>query len=322
MKRNGLTKITGKKINNPFIKEKSNKRFKKRCIFCLIFSLLFAFSLIYLLFFTRIFLIKNIKIDGLTRVSKEEVEKIVKEQLDTKNVGIFPEKNIIVFSKKKLIKSLNSYNFSKIIIKKGLFSSIKIEIEEREIAYILKESGSFYYLDKEANIISEQKICIENIEEQPLDYVENINAEEISTSTENTVNSDEQTRKCQIAEEDFLKDKYYPLIESLDQRVDLERKYAKISKEYLNFATRLYNDLGIESDFRVKNFIIDESKDTIKIRLFNDVLVFFSLKDDYEVQRGRFLVLRDQYLLKNDHKNALNELEYIDIRYGDKIYYK
>lgn len=319
MSRTELTKITGKRINNPFIKEKSNKRFKKRCLYCLVTGSIVLIFLIYLVFFTQIFVIKNIKINGLSRINQEEIEKIVQDQVDSGKTFIFPQKNVVFFNKQELIEKMNVYNFSKLDIKKGPFSGIKINIEEREIAYILEEGSAFYYLDNQANLVLEQKVCpdIENSE-----YIE-VNQDNLASTSQETLENIEKRlleaeNECLKLKEEALKSNYYyPIIENTEKIsiIDFDKKQAKISKEYLGFILEIYDKLGIETDFRVKKFIIDQSN-TVKVKLYNNILVFFSLKYDFEPQIKRFIVLRDSY------KGKLNDVEYIDVRYGDKIYFR
>lgn len=323
MANRGLTKINKKKINNPFIREKTNKRFKKKCrIIC--FSLFIFIALfIYLMLFSGVFTIREIEVDGLRKVESSEIENVVKDQINSSRVLFFSEKNLILFNKTKIVKSLEDYNFSKIIVKKALFGTLRLEIEEREAAYILKENKNYYLLDVSGNIISTHSLCEDEeivISEElgkNQDITEELGADlDTYESNVSTGGQGFQKNECIESISDFLHDNKLPLIENdSSSRLDRDLKYAKISKEYLDFALKLYDDLGIETDFRVKNFIIDESVNTIKVRLFNDILVFFSLKDDYNDQRENFLSLKKEY------KENLRGVEYIDIRYGDKIYY-
>lgn len=331
MAKNNLNKMVGKKINNPFIKQNRNRKFKKRCLICLIFTILFLILVVYLVFFTNIFKIKKIEINDLREVEKSEIEEKVKSQIESKNY-FFPQKNILFFSKTKLLDQLADYNFLEINLKKSLISGLKIKISERELKYILEEDNYLYYLDESANIVKKQEICPDlgtNIDQNPdLDY------NNIASSTDSSDNalSDEEKKKieeeklknCNKLKDELLKDNFYPLIENInknDSKIDLSKKQAKISQEYLNFANKIFNYLGIGDDFRVKKFIIDESHETIKVKLNNDILVLFNLKtnqdeDDQNEQINRFL------LLKKEYRDKLKNVEYIDIRYGDKIYYR
>ncbi|HNV12587.1 MAG TPA: hypothetical protein PK686_00980 [bacterium] len=255
----------------------------------------------------------------MSRINQEEIEKIVQDQVDSGKTFVFPQKNVVFFNKQELIEKMNVYNFSKLDVKKGPFSGIKINIEEREIAYILEEGSTFYYLDNQANLVLEQKVCsdIENSEN-----IE-VNQDNLASTSQETLENIEKRlleaeNECLKLKENILKDNFNPIIENIETSslINFEKKQAKISKEYLDFTKKLYNDLGIESDFRAKKFVIDESRDTIKVKLYNDVLVFFSLKDDYDTQIRRFMMLRNEY------RDKLKGVEYIDIRYGDKIYFR
>jgi len=310
MSRNQLTRMTGKKINNPFIKKNKNKKFRKKCFICLIFSFVLIALFVYFVFFTSFFKIKNIKISDLNKVNENEIENIVQAQIDSRN-SFFSQENILFFNEKELLKQLSDYNFLEVDIKKSLISGLKITILEREVRYILEEGDYFYYLDDLANIVKNKRICFDSIESSQITLAS-------STEEELLALKEKALDDCLKLKNEALKDNYYPVIENIhsNSKIDLDNKKAKISKEYLDFANKIFNDFGIESDFRVKKFIIDEAKDTLKVKLYNDIMVFFSLKDDQESQIKRFL------LLKNEYRDKLKGVEYVDIRYGDKIYYR
>jgi len=310
MSRNQLTRMTGKKINNPFIKKNKNKKFRKKCFICLIFGFVLIALFVYFVFFTSFFKIKNVKISDLNKVNENEIENIVQAQIDSRN-SFFSQENILFFNEKELLKQLSDYNFLEVDIKKSLISGLKITILEREVRYILEEGDYFYYLDDLANIVKNKRICFDSIESSQITLAS-------STEEELLALKEKALDDCLKLKNEALKDNYYPVIENIhsNSKIDLDNKKAKISKEYLDFANKIFNDFGIESDFRVKKFIIDEAKDTLKVKLYNDIMVFFSLKDDQESQIKRFL------LLKNEYRDKLKGVEYVDIRYGDKIYYR
>lgn len=310
MSRNQLTRMTGKKINNPFIKKNKNKKFRKKCFICLIFGFVLIALFVYFVFFTSFFKIKNVKISDLNKVNENEIENIVQAQIDSRN-SFFSQENILFFNEKELLKQLSDYNFLEVDIKKSLISGLKITILEREVRYILEEGDYFYYLDDLANIVKNKRVCFNSSEGSQITLAS-------STEEELLALKEKALDDCLKLKNEALKDNYYPVIENIhsNSKIDLDNKKAKISKEYLDFANKIFNDFGIESDFRVKKFIIDEAKDTLKVKLYNDIMVFFSLKDDQESQIKRFL------LLKNEYRDKLKGVEYVDIRYGDKIYYR
>jgi hypothetical protein len=45
--------------------------------------------------------------------------------------------------------------------------------------------------------------------------------------------------------------------------------------------------------------------------------IFFNIKDDIDKQLAKLVLIRDKELMDNFNKKT-----YIDLRYGDKVYYK
>ena len=67
---------------------------------------------------------------------------------------------------------------------------------------------------------------------------------------------------------------------------------------------------------KIDRFIVD-STDTLKVILVDGPYVMFDLTKDLEKQISKLSVLKDQKL-KSDFFNK----EYIDLRYGDRVYYR
>jgi hypothetical protein len=98
-------------------------------------------------------------------------------------------------------------------------------------------------------------------------------------------------------------------------RISEDQKYAKIDEEYLNFSFKLYNDLNDSSEFGFKKINLDGEYNTIKVQLNNNLELYFSLKNDYNEQISKF------FTLSRERASDLSGKKYIDLRYGDKIFY-
>lgn len=281
---------------------------KKNNIF-LKFILIFVFFvglLVYFLFFSNIFNIKNVQIEGLRRVKVEDVENIINNQKNKKNF-LFSQKNLIIFNKKGLIKSLDEFNFSEISIKKNLLKrSLIIKIKEKDLAIIFLEENNYFFANKDGQIIYYKPDC---------SYLLSLNQDlehNSSSETQNSINLNE----CITINDDFKKDNLSPIIENVgNKKVDDDKKNIKLDSEYINFSINLYNDLSDGSDFGLRKIILDEEYNSIKIKLNNDLELYFSLKNDYSEQISRF------FALKRERGAELQGKKYIDLRYGDKIFY-
>jgi len=94
----------------------------------------------------------------------------------------------------------------------------------------------------------------------------------------------------------------------------------KISLEPANidFAIKLFKELSDKKFSMVINkFFVDNEINVIKIKIDAGPEVYFNTKDDLYSQTANLLDIKNVRM-----KNNFNKLKYIDIRNGDKIYYR
>ncbi len=322
-----------------------SKRKQSNIFLLIIISFFVLIIAILCLLFSRIFNISNVSIEGLKTIDSQKIEKIVSEQEKNK-FFVFSQQNLFLFKKDKLIENLSDFNFVSIKINKKIFKrSLIIKIEERQPAIIFLENGVYFIADKEGNIIDYRPSCqaisdinTENnkIESTSTDII--ASSTEISTSTDvattstttilnidipdNTNNNSDTFLKtldpntCITIDDNYKRDNLYPIIENIsNDKIDENRKNIDISSEYIDFCLKLYNDIGENVDFGLKSIVLDESYNSVKIRLNNGPEVYFNLKNDYTEQVNSLLILEKE--LKGD----LQGKKYIDLRYGDKIFF-
>ena len=280
--------------------------------------------------FSNFFNIRNIEIKGLFRIDQAGIENIVLEQKNNKKFFIKQE-NLIFFNKNNLIKSLEEYNFKNVYVEKKLLKrALNIDIEERTQSFIFLEDNIYFFADSNSYIIDSSYSC--NYIEELKSKIKPVIIDSNSSSTEEYIaineidNTDknegyreiisENSNNCLTLDEDYKKENLYPIIENIGQnKVSDDRKSIKLDQGYIDFAIKLYNDIDISGDFGLKNVILDEEYNTVKIKLNNDLEVYFSFKNEYSDQISRFFVL------KKELGEDLRGKKYIDLRYGDKIFY-
>ncbi|EKE14506.1 MAG: hypothetical protein ACD_12C00464G0004 [uncultured bacterium] len=138
---------------NPlFPKEKKRMVTTFRKFFYSFLFLVFLVTTIYFLFFSIIFEVKEVKIEGNRFISSKNIENIIKETLGAKRFLIFKQNNILFFSKKKAHQDL----VNKIQEKQALVDAkitkiypdtLKISINERIPRLVLLSSGKRYFID-------------------------------------------------------------------------------------------------------------------------------------------------------------------------------
>ncbi len=114
-----------------------------------------------------------------------------------------------------------------------------------------------------------------------------------------------------------IKQKQYPLIENLSQDKINNRKIS-VDLEKVNFIINLFSQFKKQAkDIDIEKFKIDSEFNTVKVTLKEGVELYFNVKDDINKQIEKLLTIRNQRLKDDFFKKT-----YIDLRYGDRVYYR
>jgi hypothetical protein len=95
-------------------------------------------------------------------------------------------------------------------------------------------------------------------------------------------------------------------------------KKVSLDKTYLFFCLNLAKKTGEQGIATDSVFLINEQEKTIRIHLTDGPQVYFNVENDLNAQFEKLTVL----LTEKFNPNDLKKLDYIDLRFGDKIYYK
>ncbi len=264
-----------KNLKNPFFH--SNKSVKKsRTIgigfYIAGFAVVIGF-IFYGLFLSPLFLINNIKINGLGRLPESAISQRLWDQTAKKSIWPLKQKSLILFDSKEAEEDLmTNFNFSKIKINKKLFNTISVDIEERPYAFIWQEQGTNYYSDSKGFIIRDSVVSPDDLNKFPV----------ISNETPNTF---------------------------------IENDYLKIDANYLTFIFSLKSLTEKNSEFGVSRYLISQELNTVKVLFQNGLLAYFSIKDDTGKQMDKLVVVKKEKI-----KDNLSKINYVDLRYGDKVY--
>jgi len=265
-----------KDLQNPFFKKKKkgSVKIKKSWFkFCLVLILAGLIFLIWFFLSAKFFEIKEIRIEGLTRFSEEEISMYVTEQENNTRLGIFKESNIFLFDKEEVMQNINQeYNFSKLEIRKKLPNILELRIEERPYAFIFQQGEGFYYSSPEGFIFD-----------------------------------------VEVSEE--AKSHYFILENKNEQNLINDNSTINIKDSYIEFIFKLNNLLSEEEELTLDRFIIDQEFNTIKVDFKDGPVVFFNTKTEAESQVGRLTLVKKEKIRDN-----FNRVEYIDLRYGDRIF--
>ncbi|WKZ24393.1 MAG: cell division protein FtsQ/DivIB [Patescibacteria group bacterium] len=152
---------------NPYFKQKKKDGFLKKFwsywqslskrtklrVVVIFFSLII---LSWLFIFSEVFLIKEIKVEGLKHESSSTVSMLARHQSEEKLFKIFPQDRLWVFNKEALREAIMERHpsFLEIKIKKKPLSVLLIEVKEREPVVLWYEGGNYYKADQEGWVVS------------------------------------------------------------------------------------------------------------------------------------------------------------------------
>ena len=132
------------KTKNLSPKELRKRKARKIAIKYSFVFVLFIFAVI-LFLLSPIFYIKNIEVEGNSKISSEQIKALLQINSTT---NIFEESNNKVNAKLKE----NKY-IEKADVRRILPSTLKVNVVEREVEYLLEYANSYAYTDKKGNIL-------------------------------------------------------------------------------------------------------------------------------------------------------------------------
>lgn len=153
-----------KRHHNPFFPKNSRQKsallkkdfsWKARLI-ALLVALLGLFG-VYLLFYSPLFKISKVEINGIEELPKADLEKLIWQQINSSILILAPQTNIFLFNKDRLAQKLEeNHSFEYLNIDKNFYSkSITISLKEKKYSLVWLEDDKYYYASADGAIITE-----------------------------------------------------------------------------------------------------------------------------------------------------------------------
>ncbi len=276
--RKQLLDYNQKRLENPFYsrKKKINHVGGLKTTLTIISFLVVLTSLGWFIFASSYWKINDVSINGLDRMSNDEILKMVRDQLSGRNWLILPQNNLLFFNQEKFLTlARDKYRFQDIQVRKEWPNKLIVGIKEKTLACAWNEGDRYYLLDSEGYVLDDAN---------PLE----------------------------------LKDKNYPLI-SNESTLRIEGGQIKADKNYIGKAQEITDAIRskAQEEISIDRFIVDNDIDTIKLVTTDGVKVYFNTAQNLNNQIEKLLLLKREKL-----KDDFGSKKYIDLRFGDKIYFQ
>jgi len=271
-----------KKLNNPFFRKKEKpKKEKKNHKLLYFLILIFLVALFWLIFCAPFWQIKNIKIEGLTRFDDSEIINIIEPSFGEKRFIFFSNQNLILFQKNKIIENILSDHKFSNVV-------IKKKLPNTLKVTINEKPYSFIYCENDScNYVSIDHYVLDNI-----DLKNENNSQDI--------------------------EKYYIINNETGDSLIKSNNNLNIGEDYLNFITKLDTETtDFIDDFQVLYYIIpDNYFKKILIKTTEGPELIINVNREVREQLEQFSLVKKEMI-----KDKFKELEYIDLRISNKIYF-
>jgi len=120
-------------------------------------------------------------------------------------------------------------------------------------------------------------------------------------------------KEAVVSPEDMSK---YFILENKSSSISInEKNKITLKDDYLNFIFSLNQLLSAYQDLPIEKFIIDQELNSVIVKFINGPAVYFNVKDDLNKQVEYLSLVKKEKIGDN-----FNKTNYIDLRYGSKIF--
>lgn len=296
------SEATTLRLYNPYKTKTTSHGFKIKGSFL---PLIFI-SWIALLLYLPYFRINKITYSGLQIIKPAELDEIINNQLAYKNI-VWPINNYFIFNDSSLQKLLeNKFSVNSIIVTKIFPNSLDIQVQEKTSAGIYDNGEGYYLLDNEGNNIR---------------FLRSITASEFifptgtaTTSLRSMTSSDTIAPVVHQPDYQGITNEFgdFPIIYDRGSAMTV-RKNNYLDAETMQGLIAFFNALKAVKSFTANYFIINQGAEAGTTVITNKPFsIKFKPTANIDEQISRL-----QIFLKYNHP-----LEYVDLRFGDRLYWK
>lgn len=280
---------------NPYFPKNTRRGigFKKIAVITAIAAIFILLG--YFLFFSSFFTINKIAVTGNKNILAPTITDTVQQTLNKKKYFILPRTNIFILDIQDVVKVLNGqFLLDNIKVEKKYPFELSIAIKEKISRFVL---GIEYSEDVKTTTTSTSVILRK--------YVKSYLVDRDGLITGNFIDSADAAAD-------------YPRVVDTNSRAINIGDYV-LDKQKIEQILYLYDKINQKTELAVKELQIDSSipEQTVVVADKRGFTVKFELNDKIDRQIQSLTLLWSSKL-----KNAINNLEYIDLRFGEKIYYK
>lgn len=296
-----LEEASALRLYNPYKTKQISSRFKiKGTILPIIFI-----SWICLLLYLPYFKINSVTYSGLQIIKESEIAEIVQQELKPNHI-IWPADNFFIVNISSLEELIrNKFSLNSIIITKIFPNKLNVQLQEKTSAGIYDNSEGYYLIDNDGNNIK---------------YLRAVNANEfifptstVSSTTSSATSSVVRNPSSHVPDYEGITNEFGSLPIIFDQTPNKSPdNNPLLDIKMIRGLISFYNAFQGLKSIKALYFTTNQSETGITVFTDKPFRIRFQPSGDIDGQ-----ILKLKVFLRNN-----NPTDYIDLRFGDRIYWK
>lgn len=276
----------------------------------LIFLILTGFAWFWFIFYIPYFTIKNLDFTGTEKSLAEKINIALKGEFESRKFFVLNKSNYFIFDEVNFKQKLEEmFMLSELEIKKIFPNTISVQAKEKTTSLVLMASDKDGIYD--AYFVDFDGMIIDVLKDTERSYVPANSADRPDDPAAPMTSS---TSKIKISDDIVSQ---MPLVELKNTNIALNARINVFNKTQVSTIIEIYENLnkeGIAPDV----IVLEDLKDTkITIQTKEGFLVYMTSEDTVQNQIENLKIV-----LKEKIGDDRTKLQYIDLRFGDKVYYK
>lgn len=268
----------------------------------LIFLILTGFAWFWFIFYIPYFTIKNLDFTGTEKSLAEKINIALKGELDSREYFILNKSNYFIFDEVNFKQKLEEmFMLSELEITKKFPNTATIKAKEKTTSLLLlaKDKDGIY----DAYFVDFNGMIINALKDTERLYVPDLNAPMTSSTPKIKISDDIMSQM--------------PLVELKNANIALNARINVFNKTQVSTIMEIYENLnkeGITPDV----IALEDLEDTkITVQTKDGFLIYMTSEDTAQNQIDNLKIV-----LKEKIGDSRANLQYIDLRFGDRVVYK